>query len=104
MKLFTSLLLITSLTGCMEVPTYQDKEMILEVTKIDPPKYFRLHFKSSSGDLVHAYSKRCSEYRKVKVGDKYKLPVTILGYKDGTTDLIINVSACKIVREYKKVN
>ena len=98
-----SVLTCSLIIGCSEVPVEQTKYMDLTVIEVDEPKYFRIYFKTDSGLTDHAYSKRCSDYRNVAVGDRYSVEVSIFKYEDGTKKMRINESACNIARHYKKI-
>lgn len=90
------------LSGC-ETPKSEVYFKEFVVMEIDPPKHFNLTLRDDDGNLYNAYSKHCSNYKVVELGDKYRLPLTISTYSNGKVYKSLP-SACKIVEEYVPIN
>lgn len=91
------------LTACGNSEKYiwKFEEVEMKVVSVDPPKRFNINFVDAEGNTYSAYSKRCSNSHKVKVGMVYTLPVTI-GMRDDRTIVSrsIDPSACTIASDY----
>lgn len=102
------LLFMLGFVGYMVYDTSQTKvlstfteEHVIEITEIDPPKYFTLNFYDHTlKKNVHEYSKRCSAFKEghFEVGKKYlvTLQYRLVQYKDETPERIMLTSGCDL--------
>lgn len=83
MKSLLKLSLVVSailLSGCMELDKAVATHMVdVKVIKIDPPKGYYVTFQRlDNNQVIEEYvSKRCSNYTKIRVGNTYKVEVTV---------------------------
>lgn len=68
-----------SLNSCQDYTLIKEEFREFEVIHIDPPKRFHVTLKdlSTGNTYIEYISKRCSNYRVNKIGDKHKLVVRI---------------------------
>lgn len=77
------------------------EEHVIEITKIDPPKYFRLgYYDHTLKEDVYDYSKRCSSFKEghFVIGQKYlvQLKYKVEQYKDEPPKRILLTRGCEL--------
>ena len=90
------------LTACEnEQPVkVENSTPIVEVTKVKRPKHFRVYVRNTeTGDVFNLSSnKHCSSWKKIKVGDRYRISQVKYTYADGRVENRYYPRSCELAK------
>lgn len=73
-------------------------DLHVKVTSVTAPKHFNINMIDEQGRKVHAYSKNCTEWKNVQVGDEFVIDAVMLVRTDGVYTIDSRTSACDLAR------